>query len=199
MDGGKHSLYALIDRDGQPRYVGKTAKSLPHRWRQHITEATNTTKQTHKLKWIRKCLREGYAPTIQLLEVVGTADDADRAERRIIRMFREWNGFNLTNGTAGGEGCYSPTPETRRRISEGLRGRVMSPETRRKLSELNKGKAGPNRGRVFDAEFCRRVSEGKKRKMADPAYRAKCIAALDRGRAVQMRLRAERRLEGVQN
>ena len=81
------------------------------------------------------------------------------------------HGYNLTHG---GDHAI-PCEETRRKISEGNRGRTMSAKARRKLSEVNKGKSHTESTRRKMSEerkgeknnfYGKRHSEKSRRKMS---------------------------------
>jgi group I intron endonuclease len=65
-----------------------------------------------------------------------------------------YNGYNLTKGGGGALGFY-PSEETRKKLSESLKGRKYSEETKRKLSEANKG-------HIVTEETRRKISEAQK-------------------------------------
>ena len=90
-----------------------------------------------------------------------------------IRFFNSKtpNGYNITDG---GEGLHGHThsPETRRKISEANKGKVIPLEQRRKQSELLKGRpvppdvrrkiSGALKGRKFTPEHRRKIAEASK-------------------------------------
>ncbi len=156
-------IYVLLDKNNVVRYVGKTIKSLEHRLRLHLCDAKR--ENNHRANWIRKCLSEGYAPTIQLIEEVG--GDGCEKEMYWIKFFRE-EGLNLVNVTDGGDGIigYRHSHESRAkmslaqmgnkkwlgrhhsqeyksRMSQLLKNRKFSPETRAKISMAKLGKKLP--------------------------------------------------------
>jgi hypothetical protein len=133
------SIYALNDSAGNVRYVGKTIKKTSYRLAAHIKEARNGSK-THKSKWIRKCLVNGYVPTLTVLEVV-EGDGLD-AERSWIGRLKQ-QGARLTNGTDGGEGMvgYRHSSEARARIGIANKGRKRSPEEVERIRKMHQGKA----------------------------------------------------------
>jgi hypothetical protein len=160
----KTKIYVLLDKDGVIRYVGKTIRSLERRLSGHIYEVRRR-EQCHRANWIRKCLSEGYRPTIQLLEEV--EGDGNAEEIYWIKFF--WDaGLGLVNGTDGGDGILNPSPETIAKMSLAKIGKKLSPEhraklslarmghkvsleTRAKLSLAQKGKACPSRKHSLEA------------------------------------------------
>ena len=82
---------------------------------------------------------------------------------------------------------YTPTDETRKKMSEAQKGRTFSDETRRKLSAAHKGlhlseehrrKIGEsNKGRIVTEETRRKISESQKgRPLSEEHYRNICEA-----------------------
>ena len=67
------------------------------------------------------------------------------------------------------EGKYIPSEETRRKISEGNKGKVLSEETRKKLSKISKGKvvSQETRKKVSEANKGKRRTEEQRRRMSD--------------------------------
>lgn len=136
-------VYCLKDpRDGETRYVGVTHKGLANRLKRHINSAKNP--KTHKEFWVRSVLRSGHIPVIEGLEFGGT-DSWQDAEIRWIKDLRS-QGCDLTNLTDGGDGTlgWNPTPQTRAKMSEHMRGRdkgkIYSAEARQRNSEAQKAR-----------------------------------------------------------
>ena len=186
-------IYNLIDpRTDEVRYVGKTTHP-ERRLRRHIV-AEGTT-PCHD--WLSQLRRLGLCPEMKILEETKADDWAER-ERFWIANLRE-TGCKLTNVSVGGYGALgvSPSPETRRRISESItrawqdnprsissehlaalvNGRKATPqpaETRAKIGQANKGS-------VRSEETRRRISEAKRgHKLGPPsmATRKKISRAL---------------------
>jgi hypothetical protein len=92
-------IYILIDpRDNQIRYVGKT-KNAHHRFYSHTAPSMFKDK-SHKSKWIKKMVEEGFLP---ILEVIETTDEYnwESREKYWIKYYKDL-GYDLTNGTDGG-------------------------------------------------------------------------------------------------
>jgi hypothetical protein len=130
-------IYGLYDPETRElRYVGKTNNLAKRLWH-HIRDARKG-QRTHKATWTRKLLRNNLKPIISIIQET-TEEDWQVDERACIAQALE-EGANLTNLTKGGDGLlgYSPSEETRRKISEhnkriGLlppnwKGRKQSPE-----------------------------------------------------------------------
>lgn len=182
-------IYVLKDpRTGECRYVGK-ANNPKKRLAVHFAKSLKP--KTHLQTWIKHLLSLGLRPTLEILEEVPESQWAFW-EREYIRVFR-LIGFNLTNGTDGGEGSHNPTPEVKAKQSNSLLGRAKppfteahkeairlsrlgtkaTPETRKKMSEAHAGEKNSFFGRVHSEETLKKLSlahTGKKF-IRSPEYR----------------------------
>lgn len=155
-------IYVLIDpRNNEIRYVGQTHRTLKERYWEHV--GTSRRGNNYCRNWINLLIKSELYPIIELVEEV---DESDWVfwEKYWIAQFKCW-GFNLTNLSIGGEGCFGvkrseetkqkmriigknrskesikKTIETRRK-----RGKyVWSEESKAKLSKSHTGKSYPNR------------------------------------------------------
>ena len=153
-------IYVLKDpRNDEIRYVG-WAVDVRRRLRDHI--AHSPKESTHKARWINVLLNLDLAPYYEIIEI-GNGDGHSDCERKWIAYHRGI-GTRLTNGTAGGEGAFNPTEETRQKMSKSRTGRrhtdeskdkvrqaklgvPRSEETKRKVSESLKGNVIPQHQR----------------------------------------------------
>jgi hypothetical protein len=147
------SIYVLIDPFTDAiRYVG-AANDPRYRLRQHKIPSYIKKSKTPKSKWIKELKENGGTPVMEVIDIVGL-NEWEFWEAHYISLFKSW-GFNLLNLTQGGKGltgykaseetkCKMRVPkhttETRKAISEKMKGRVFKPETREKLSRLHKGR-----------------------------------------------------------
>lgn len=117
----KTKIYFLRGENRFVVYVGKTTISLEKRLRVHLYEARKGDK-THKSRGIRKMLREGKSPVIDLITEVN--GDGVKAEQAYIKWLRS-KGVNLWNITIGGEGTlgYHHTEDWKIRMSIKFKGR----------------------------------------------------------------------------
>jgi len=133
------TIYRLIDPiTGMTRYIGYTSKSLKKRLRGHVQESRKYNK-THKHKWIRKLLSRDLKPLIKGVKKV-TMHNWVEWEKHYIKGYKKF-GFDLVNGTEGGEGV-TMTPETRRKIGLKSKGRKHTVETIKKMSLAKLGRTG---------------------------------------------------------
>lgn len=181
------TVYGLADPEsGQIRYVG-IAKDVRRRIKRHIAERARAW---HSSRWISGLFARGLRPEMFEIERVDDCVAAE-AERFWIAYFRAI-GADLTNLTAGGDGCASPAPSVRAAISAALKGRAhsrehveknaaaqrgrklspeqvqgmrdrrVSDETRRRISAAMTGRPSPHRGRRHSAEARANMSAAKK-------------------------------------
>jgi len=134
-------IYKLIDPITLlPRYIGFTSIPLQRRLENHIRTslAYNTT---HKERWIVSVLKQGKKPLIELVRYLpkSTPGTWDEWETYYIQKYREL-GYDLTNGTGGGEGVVHPSEETREKIRQANRGHIMPNQTREALAKANKNR-----------------------------------------------------------
>lgn len=136
--------YVYIDpRNSEAFYVGKGKQ-----WRAwaHLKPSAPNIFLRNKITQIRS---DGCEPLIEIIQVASN-DDAMTLERILISHYgrRDLATGSLLNYTSGGEGSsgrkHSHTEETKKRISEKLKGRVITATHRQRISEGNKGKAGPS-------------------------------------------------------
>ena len=128
-------------------YIGQTAKTIEHRWKNHCGVALRHSDNAYLHKAIRKYGPENFtveevasymAETKKELKVL-----LDEAEKKYIQEFDSFkNGYNLTLGGEG-VGDFQFSEESKRKMSESAKLRC-TPEFRRKKSEAMKRiKANP--------------------------------------------------------
>jgi len=179
------SIYGLDDPETQQlRYIGKTARGLEVRLRQHLRDC----RPSHRVNWIQSLRARGLMPGIFEIESVSD-EQADGAERFWIAYFK-YIGADLTNGTDGGEGG-SPTPEVRARLSSANLGKTHSAEVRAKISSTSRGRkksedtraklSSAQRGKKLSAQTRDKISASLRGKTLSAQTRAK-LSAANRGR-----------------
>lgn len=134
----EYKIYTLSDPDTEEiRYIGKTKNSLLYRLQQHVYEAFRH--KSHKASWVKSLLKQDKMPIIELLD--STSENWQELEVYWISQFKTW-GFNLVNMTDGGDGNNNQvmTEETKKKISETLKGRKRPEDVIKKISESHKGK-----------------------------------------------------------
>jgi group I intron endonuclease len=146
------------------RYVGKTVQKLDKRLNAHIYESRK--KNNHKCNWINSLSKKGEFPTIKLIDIV-PEEEWEFWESYWIEQLKMW-GFNLVNGTPGGEG-YKHTDETKEKIKKAtsgknhyLYGKKRTDEWNKKLSESLKGNQFA-KGFKHSNETKKKVGDGVKK------------------------------------
>jgi hypothetical protein len=130
-------IYGLVDpRTSEVRYVGKTA-GCPHgRWKIHMRDKMDL----YKVRWINTLKTIGLQPDLLIIEYGDwSRDELNARECWWIEHGRRW-GWDLTNGTRGGDGLVDPSPETLAKMSASRRARpVASTETRERIAAAHRG------------------------------------------------------------
>lgn len=189
---------------GEIRYVGKT-----YRYEKRKIEHLYEGNRTRKSNWIKSLRKIGLKPVMEPLEIIEDSNDEDwqEAERFWIENLK-FLGCNLTNLEAGGLSGKRPSEETRRKISDSNKGRIVSAETRRKQSLSRKGivmsaearrnHAEAMRNSVKAKEHLARMCEGNKNRITPDHVKAK-ISAANKGkvRTAEMRMHLSAMKTGI--
>lgn len=176
-------IYLLRDpRDNSIRYVGITRMTLRDRLLHHVRIARSGEK-THRASWVRHLISFNLIPIIELIEENSNFD----REVYWIKYYRDQGHdlVNTTEGGVGTRGNgylkkekrKSPPPiseATREKLRLGNLGKKHSEETRRKLSELLKGRKYP----PLSEEAKDKIRKSKLGKPRDEATRRKLSKAL---------------------
>lgn len=169
-------IYVLRDPETREiRYVGKTVGSLEKRLSEHLKY--NGT--DHRSFWIQSLLKQNLEPTIEQVDVCYDCEWQEK-ETMWIQQCKAY-GYDLTNGTEGGDGCtgWKHTEESRKNLSKALKGRVFTeewkqkireslaktnidPEVRKRRSLSKKGKPSPRRGCTSSDECKANMSKALK-------------------------------------
>jgi group I intron endonuclease len=132
-------IYKVVSPSGKV-YIGQTIKTLSKRKTQHYSRAFNKNYVDYNYK-IARAIRK-YNDSLEwfiLYENV-PIDNLDELEMKEIEKHNSFNsGYN---GTKGGDGTVGRihSEETKKKISELLKGNKRSEETKKKLSKAHKGK-----------------------------------------------------------
>lgn len=189
----KTYIYILIDPEtNQVRYVGKT-KNLKRRYNQHISECSKL--KSYKNNWLISLKNKNLRPEMVVIDETDK-DDWIFLEQWYIQLYRSW-GYRLTNLTEGGEGVcgYTPSQETRDKMSKANKGKVVSEETKRRLSATIKG-------RKMSEETKRKVSEAAKKRGISPEIQAKMLESRKKNplkHSEESKLRISQKLKIIAN
>lgn len=157
-------IYALREKPfGGFRYIGVT-NDPKGRYRSHL----NDKSRCHRANWIRSVLARGGVIEMVVLKKIPFWADPYKFERMWV-IYGYERGWNLTNGTLGGEGAAGLSAESREKIRKAWIGRKHTEETKRKIGLASKGRrhsavtrkkmSDRHKGRVFSEQHRKRISE----------------------------------------
>lgn len=112
-----------------PRYVGYTTVGLDRRLKRHMKDVENVDLHTRKINWIRKHGVENIRTS--LIQRCESVEEMKAVEIHWIAEYRR-QGFDLKNGTNGGDGTVGMifTEDQRKKWSEVQMKRFQSEEAR---------------------------------------------------------------------
>ena len=145
-------IYKITNRVNGKVYIGQTVTSLQRRWRAHCCESSECTYIHHAI--------QKYGKGSFTMEQIDSAISRDELDQKEIYWIKHYDclapkGYNLQTG--GSHCTYSE--ESRRKMSDSARGKVVSNETKRKISESLKGRISPKKGKAISDETKRKISE----------------------------------------
>ena len=130
----EYKVYKLIFPNGKV-YIGQTKNTLKHRFGKNgigYRKCLKVYNAIQKYGW-NNIEKEILYDKLNL-------DEANELERKLITEVYKSNedeyGYNIENG---GNNIGVHSEETKRKISEGNKGKVVSEETKEKLRQINKG------------------------------------------------------------
>ena len=147
--------YAFLREDRTPYYIGKGKGNRAYRRRD---KGIKPPKDKSKILILKQNLTE---------------EESFRHEVYMIAVFgrKDLGTGILHNRTNGGDGVSGAvvSDETRRKMSEALKGKPRSKEIRRKISEAHKGKTHSEKSRrkISEAQKGKTFSEEHKRKLSE--------------------------------
>ena len=138
LAGHYGTIYLITNQVNGKRYVGQTVQSLAARRRQYRYHAK--TGNTAIDRALRKYGEQNFI--FRELSRVALCDGMDLINKLEADAIAIWdtivpNGYNLD---AGGGNYRSRHPETKKKISDALKGHSVSRETREKLATASRGK-----------------------------------------------------------
>ena len=131
----KYTVYMHISPSNK-KYIGITSQKVVKRWKY----GAGYKAQKYFYRAIEKYGWDNFQHIIIAKDL--SQDEAKWLEIELIKVWDSTNpnkGYNITNG-GGGTNGWTPSEETRKRLSEINKGKTLSEETKRKLSELRSGK-----------------------------------------------------------
>lgn len=180
-------IYLITNKINRKQYVGQTLEEDIHtRWDRHKKKCPRSLGR-YILAAYNKYGIENFK--FQIICICFN-EDCNKYEGEYIQKFNTIspNGYNLMSG--GNNGKHHP--ETKRLISEKLKGRVLTthtPEMRKKHSERMKGENNPNYKKPMSEEQKQKISKMCKKNHKKGIYKnkskvmtEKCLKALEIGR-----------------
>ena len=195
------------------KYVGCTTKIKPeYRW------GRNGESYQYNKHFYSAILKHGWDNFEHEVFEVENEEEMYRKEIELISFYHsndpEYGYNNSSGGEKSSSGCRR-SEETRRKISETKKGKVLSDEHKRHIAEAHRGKPHPhseetkkkiaeaNRKRAKDPEFRRKMSEAQKKVQkkvhADPGYRKKISEACRNQPRIKIKLPDGTILERTKN
>ena len=175
------SIYKITNTVNGKAYIGQTIHdAVKGRINDHLNQTQNGSRMIKRA--IKKYGKASF--TYEILHDGIIPEFLDDLEIEAITKFNTVapNGYNLTTG---GNSGGLPSEQTRRKISEALKGKPLSEAHRRKISEANTGEKNPqwgrpawNKGKPCSSETRRKLSEAHKGKTLSEAHRRKHSEAL---------------------
>ena len=182
INSSKYSVYELwVAGEEYPFYVGKGLKRRPYC---HLRLA-RSGEESYKSRKIRKAWRENLPIIIKHVLRTDIEQEAFNEEKRLIEFYGRkdiGNGSgSLVNHTNGGDGTSgyrgnqawlgrSHSEETRRKIGDGNRGKVVTEDTRLKMKlawETRSPASEETRKRMSDSNKGRIVTEETRQKLRE--------------------------------
>jgi len=160
----EYKIYKITEPDEKMKhiYIGFTIQSLEQRLRDHISHSRH--KNYYLCNWIKKLLREGKRPKIELIKITNEKN-WQQDEINEIKKWREAQNvtgvkvLNILNGGQTGRIGMPLSDETKKKISESNKRRKISQETRNKMSLIFSGKGNPFYKRVHTIESKKKMSD----------------------------------------
>jgi group I intron endonuclease len=177
-------IYLVTNKVNGHVYVGQTTDTVLGRWKSHLKAVRSGSKNVLHCA-IRKYGAENFA--LEEIDFAETQEELNRFEElHVARLGSNVTGvgYNCTSGggqvvfteevrhkiSVGrtGKGLGSPSDETRRKVSEGVKGYKHSPETKVRISEATKAiMTDAMRSHLREAAECRPpVTEETRRKLS---------------------------------
>ena len=159
----KGIIYVAENTVNGKRYVGQTIRKFEERQAEHKKDSERIDLKFYRA--IRKYGWDNFNWAV-IVEGVENIVSLNRLEQYWIKELDTFkNGYN---STTGGEG-YILSAETKKKISESLKGKHLSEETKKKMSESRKGRHLPEetKKKISESRKGRQLSEEQRQKLSE--------------------------------
>jgi group I intron endonuclease len=166
-------IYKITNKQNEKFYIGSSI-DIEHRW---YTHRLALQKGTHGNKYLQRSWDKYGEDSFIFSILVETSEDSllDK-EQEILdetKCYDKNTGYNIALSARAPMRGRSHQKEVRNKISEALKGRILTSEHKRKISEANKGKkrsaewrekvSEALKGRILNSETRRKMSEAKRK------------------------------------
>ena len=158
VDTGTGIIYCWRNVHNGKRYIGQT-NNPKRRYKEHKRHLGNYS----GANLFHRALNKYSSMSDWEYTIIEEVPKEMLDEREIywIAFYDSFNqGYNMSKGGLRHDG-YELPEESRRKISEALKGKNFSEETRRKISEALKGKPPGNKGKKLSEESRRKISKSR--------------------------------------
>lgn len=139
MKNRKYCVYAFLDQNLVPFYVGQTC-SFKKRRQSHLMQINKKTPKYEGHKKVKELIRLGFPFVMDIIYENLTKEESDSKEIFLIKKYIK-KGYKLTNLTSGGKN-FTHNEKTKEKISKNNSrhwlGIKKSEETKRRISESKK-------------------------------------------------------------
>ena len=163
MELNRYYTYVLVEPDtGRIFYIGKGSSDRMYRHEKKILRGSSTGNH-HLDNTIKRVHRNGDKVVHRKIISNATEDAAFEKEKQLIAQLGM---DNLCNYTDGGDG-FSPSAETRKKLSIANKGKIRTPEQRQRMSESHVGRVWADEQRVQQSKLKKGKPQTEKQKAAN--------------------------------
>lgn len=160
-------IYYFVCRINGKVYFGQTITSLKRRKRRHFRDSIS---KPDVINHFHAAIRKYGSENFDMYEFMRLEADSveklkqklDWVEAYVISKYQtQKNGYNTAVGGGGSRGAVW-SEESRKKLSNSIKGRKLTDEHRRKISEAMKGKVSWIKGKEWSFSYKKKMSEARK-------------------------------------